>query len=100
VNVRLLIVIDDELPFVSVTAFAPPVLPIATEYQLRLVGETVTAAVEPPVPSPVSETFWGLELSESLKFSVAVRVPATVGAKTMFAVQLAEAASVVPQVLL
>jgi hypothetical protein len=44
VNVRLLIVIDDELPFVSVTAFAPPVLPIATEYQLRLVGETVTAA--------------------------------------------------------
>lgn len=30
--------------FVSVTDFWPPALPIATLYQLRLVGETVPAA--------------------------------------------------------
>jgi hypothetical protein len=44
VNVRLLMVIDDVLPFVSVTTFWPPVLPTATEFQLRLAGEAVTAA--------------------------------------------------------
>ena len=50
------------------------------------------------VPRPVRETCWGLALSLSLKFKVAVRVPEVVGLKTMVAVQLAEAATVVPQV--
>jgi hypothetical protein len=39
-------------------------------------------------------------VAESLKLSVAVRVPLTVGAKIMLAEQLADAAKVVPHVLL
>jgi hypothetical protein len=39
-------------------------------------------------------------LPESLKFKVALRVPVAVGPKTRFTVQVAEAASVEPQVLL
>ena len=40
----LLMVIDAELLLVSVMTFCPPLFPIATEAQLWLVGETVTAA--------------------------------------------------------
>ena len=58
------------------------------------------AAITPLVPRPDSETICGLLVSESAKFSVAVRVPVAVGPKRMLAVQLAPAASVAPQVLL
>jgi hypothetical protein len=44
VSVTLEIVIAAAFPLVSVTTFCPPALPTATETQLRLVGETVTAA--------------------------------------------------------
>jgi len=44
VRVTLEIVIAAAFPLVSVTTFWPPALPMATETQLRLVGETVTAA--------------------------------------------------------
>jgi len=44
VNVMLEMVIAEAFPLVSVTTFWPPVLPTATETQLRLVGETETAA--------------------------------------------------------
>ena len=50
------------------------------------------------MPRPVREICWGLLASLSSKFRVAVRVPELVGLKTMFAVQLAAAANVVPQV--
>lgn len=53
-----------------------------------------------PVPVPVSKTVCGLFVALSVKSKLAVRVPATVGAKIMFAVQLAETARVVPHVLL
>jgi len=44
----LLIVIEAALPFVSVTTFCPPLLPTATEFQLKLVGDGVTAARQFP----------------------------------------------------
>jgi hypothetical protein len=53
-----------------------------------------------PVPVPERVAVWGEPVAESLKFKVAVRVPLTFGAKTMLAVQLADAARLVPQVLL
>lgn len=40
----LLMLIATVPMFVSVTDFGPPALPIATLYQLKLVGETVPAA--------------------------------------------------------
>ena len=68
--------------------------------KLRLVGEAVTEPDVPPVPRPLTAICCGLLPALSVKFSVAVRVPVAVGLKTMFAVQLAEAARVEPQVLL
>lgn len=87
-------------PLVKVTAFAAPFTPTATEAQLKLVGLTDALPPDvPPVPNPERATVCGLGLALSLKFSVAVRVPLTVGANTMPAVQLAETAKLVPQVL-
>ena len=43
-NVMLLMLIDAALPLLSVMTFCPPLFPIATEAQLWLVGEAVTAA--------------------------------------------------------
>lgn len=51
------------------------------------------------VPVPVSGTFCGLVLDVSVKANVAVRVPIAVGLKRIAAVQPAEAARLVPQVL-
>lgn len=64
-----------------------------------VVGLTVTVPVA-AVPLPVSATLCGLPAPLSVNLSVALRAPATVGAKIMFAVQLAEAARLVPHVLL
>ena len=49
---------------------------------------------------PESPTLCGLPVPVSVNLSVALRAPATVGAKMMFAVQLAEAARLAPHVLL
>ena len=97
----LLMLIEVVPLLVSVTAFAALLLPTATETQLKVVGLTdaLPPPVVPPVPNPESATVCGLGLALSLKFSVAVRVPLTVGANTMPAVQLAETAKLVPQVL-
>ena len=51
-------------------------------------------------PDPDKVTICGLPLPESANDSVAVRVPLAVGLKTTLAEQLAEAARLVPQVLL
>lgn len=51
-------------------------------------------------PRPVRATCCGLLPALSVKFNVAVRVPDVVGLKMILAVQLAEAASVEPQVVL
>lgn len=86
-------------PFVSVTVLAAPLLPTATEAQLKVEGLTeALPPVAPPVPNPESATVCGLGLALSLKFKIAVRVPLTVGANKTLTVQLAAAASVAPQV--
>jgi len=56
--------------------------------------------VKPVAPPPVSVTVCGLLLAESVNRKIALRAPVAVGAKTMLAVQVADAASVVPHVLL
>ena len=95
----LLIVIEALLPFFRVAVCDPLVEPTLTLPKENDVGLILTTPA-PPVPNPERVTFCGLVLSESLKFSVAFRVPLVVGAKTTLAVQLAPAASDVPQVLL
>jgi hypothetical protein len=72
--------------------------PTRVPAKVRLAGLAATTAGA--LPKPVRAIVCGLPLSESLKFSSAVRVPVAVGPNTIFAVQLAPAASVVPQVLL
>ncbi len=99
VMATLLIVIVVALPLVTVAVFAALVEPTLTLPNERDVGLMLTVP-EPPVPNPESVTFCGLVLSESVKFRVAVRVPLTVGAKIMFAVQLEDAPRLVPHVLL
>ena len=51
-------------------------------------------------PEPVSETDWGLLEAASVMVSVPVRVPAALGVKLTFTVQLELAATLVPQLLL
>jgi hypothetical protein len=98
VMVMLLIVTGVLSPLASVTDFEPLLDPSAMPSKERLVGLTATALGA--VPRPVRATVCGLPTSESLKFSVAVRVPMAVGPNTIFTVQLVPAASVEPQVLL
>jgi hypothetical protein len=95
----LLIVIEVLCPFDSVTDCEPlldPTLVLANEREVGL-AETVPLAA---VPVPVSVMVCGLPLAESLKLSVADRGPVAFGANATVAVQLEDAASDVPQVLL
>jgi hypothetical protein len=97
-NVRLLMVIGLAFPFVRVTTFWPPFLPMATAAQLTLVGEAVVfPAAEAPVPA--SGTVWGLLVAVSVKVSTALRAPDAFGVKTTVAEQLAEAGSPEPQLV-
>jgi hypothetical protein len=98
VMAMLLIVTGVLSPLASVTDFEPLLDPTAMPAKERLVG--LTAIVLGAAPRPVRATVCGLPTSESLKFSVAVRVPMAVGPNTIFTVQLVPAASVEPQVLL
>lgn len=86
----------EPLPFFNVAVCVELLDPTLTEPNESEEGLTVA----PAVPRPESATVCGLVLSVSLKLSVAVRVPVVVGANTMFTVQLAAAARLVPQVLL
>lgn len=83
-------------PFVKVTDCAALLDPGLTEPKERLAGLTVKVLAA-EVPLPVKVTVWVPALS--VKFSVAARLPVVTGAKIIFAVQLAEAASVEPHVL-
>jgi hypothetical protein len=95
----LLIVIADVPLFVSVAAFGAPLFPTATDTQFSVVGDTV-AVPELVVPVPESATFCGLPVALSVKLRVALRLPEAPGLNVTDAVQLADAASVLPQVLL
>ena len=88
----LLMLIEEVVLLLNVAVCAPLVEPTFTEPNDMDVGLTETDPLEPPEPSPVSATICGEFVAESLKSNVAVRVPFAVGAKTMFAVQLAPAA--------
>ena len=90
-----LIEIVVELPFCSVAPLEPPLVPTANDPHERLVGLADTVPVA-AVPSPANPM---LCLPASLiNTRLAVRVPVVVGAKTTVAVQLAEAARLVPHV--
>ena len=93
------IVIAELVSFDSVAVSAALLDPIEVLPNVRLEGLTETEPDVPPAPPPVNATVCGLLVAESLKFNVAERAPEEVGAKTTVAVQLADAASEVPQVL-
>jgi hypothetical protein len=93
------IVTDALVLFDSVAACELLLVPTAEEVNVRLVGLDVTLPVL-PAPEPVSVTLCGLFVAESVKLNVAVRVPVAVGLNTTDAVQLPDAARLVPHVLL
>lgn len=84
----------DVLPFVSVVVSELPA-PIVTLPNDKLDG---LVATDPVTPNPVRGTFCAPALS--LNVNVAVRVPVVNGRNTTVAVQLADAARLVPHVFL
>ena len=64
--------------------------------KVRLVGEMLTAGA---VPVPVRLTLWGLPVALSLMASEAARLPGAEGVKVTLIVQLAPAATEMPQLL-
>lgn len=85
------------LPLENTTVCGAVALPNSTLLKAMLAGLGPTM---PVVERPETVIVCGLLLSESLKFNIALRLPVAVGPKTMLAVQLADGASVAPQVLL
>src|SRR5579863_8198268 len=81
-------------PLVRVAIMAALVLPTATLPKFKVVGASFTN-----VPVPVSETVCGLPAALSATDTLAVRVPELAGLKVTLMVQLAPAATEVPQVL-
>jgi hypothetical protein len=89
------------VPLLNVTICAELVEPTAVAAKDTPAGAAVTVPVPlEPVAVPDKATLCGLPVPVSVNLSVALRAPATVGAKIMSVVQLAEAARLVPQVLL
>lgn len=93
-----LMVTELEVLLVTVMICDALLEPRLTLPKFRLVGDAATVPEEPPAPSPERETCCGLLEALSIKARFAVRVPEAVGLKRMVTVQLAEAASVEPQV--
>lgn len=91
----LLIVMVAALPFCRVATFVPPFAPTAKDPHARLVGVAETVPLG-AVPRPDSATL--CVPAPSVNARLAVRVPVAVGPKRIVAVQLAEAARVVPHV--
>ena len=79
--------------FVNVTVLAAVVVPTVTEPKFKLVGESFAV-----VPVPLSGTCCGLPAALSVTLSAALRVPLAAGLKVTLIVQLAPAASELPQV--
>jgi hypothetical protein len=84
--------------FVRVTTCTELVEPIAWAAKFRLVGESVAAAATGTIPIPLRATSCGDPLVLSMTVTFPVREPAAVGVKATAIVQLAPAATVVPQV--
>ncbi len=81
---------------VRVTACTALVVPSVWLGKVRLVVVRLTAG---PPPVPVRLTVWGLPVALSLTFNMAVRVPGAAGVKVTVIMQLAPAATVLPQLL-
>src|SRR5258705_11485587 len=93
----MLVMVSNASPvFVSVTVCAALVVPTLREPKLKLVGERLTTGA---VPVPVRLTICGLPVASSVIVMVPVRVPVAVGVNVTLIVQLAPAATEVPQVL-
>jgi hypothetical protein len=84
---------------VNVDGCAALLEPIAVLAKESSDGLIVTLPVV-PVPVPESATVCGLPLPVSVKFKVAVRLPVALGPNKILTVQSADAARLVPQVLL
>ena len=82
---------------VRVMGCAALVVPTGRLPKARLVGERLTTAVV-LVPVPERLTVWGLPLALSAMLSAAVRVPPAAGVNHTAIVQLAPAATELPQV--
>jgi len=82
--------------FFSCMPFAPLVLPTFRLPKERLVGFRVTIG---PKPVPARVTCCGLPVALSVMFMVEERFPSAVGVNVTLKVQLAPAATVVPQSL-
>lgn len=94
----MLLMLTAELPvLVRVTDFAPLVLPTATGPHVTEVGEAETLPVGLAEPVPEREVESAVEFSVML--NVAERAPVAAGEKTTAAVQLEDAARLVPQVV-
>jgi len=90
----IVVMVSEVVPtFVSVTVLAELVTQTATVPKLKVVGESLAV-----VPIPLSETFCGLPAALSVTLKVALRLPDAVGLNVMLMVQLALAASELPQV--
>lgn len=95
-----LLIVSVEVPvFVNVATFCPPIPPTTTDTQLRFAGLAEALPDVELAPVPVKATLWGLPVAESVKLSVAVRVPLAAGLNTTETVQVPEAARLVPHVL-
>ncbi len=82
---------------VSVTVCAGLVVLTCWLANVRLVGDRLAAAGALPVP--VKDTVCGLPLASSVIVMAPVRVPVAVGVKVTLIVQLAPAATELPQML-
>lgn len=96
----ILVMVSAAVPLlVRVIVWAPLVVPTFWLPKFTLLGLSVTAGAGAVVAVPESATVCGLPGASSLMLMLAVRVPAAVGVKVTLIVQLPEAATVAPQVV-
>ena len=92
--IAIVVMVNVVVPtLVSVTVFAAVVVPTVTEPKFKLVGESFAV-----VPVPLRETVCGLPAALSVMLTAALRELLAVGLKVTLIVQLAAAASELPQV--
>src|SRR6202521_5998839 len=96
----MLVMFSNAVPeFVSVTVCAALAVLSCWVAKVRLVADKLTAGAATVVPLPVRLTVCGLPVALSVMVMVPGRLPVAVGVKVTVMVQLAAAATDVPQVL-
>src|SRR5207244_1020289 len=97
----MLVMFNEAVPLlVRVTDCAALLVPKIGRASCRERGERLTAGALAEVTVPVRFTVCGLSLALSVMVIVPVRVPVAVGVKVTLMLQLAPAATALPQVLL